>query len=72
MVANLTNFTSMVFNGVNNPDCAFFVGSFMGQFIGFKIIFMVVIGYICLRFIEKLTLIPLLEWLKKKLYGGNK
>ena len=54
--------------GLNNPECAFFVGSYMGFAWGAKLLFLGYLMYIGSRVVDKLALTPLLNWAKKQIY----
>lgn len=73
---NTTPFVETLVRGANNPDCAFYVGASGGMLLGIwafsKFILMLIVCYIVLQFINKLAFEPFLEWLKNKIYGGNK
>jgi len=61
------SFEEIINNGINNPECAFFVGMWVGKFIMLKIMFGMVVGYGVIKIINALALEPLLNWIKKKL-----
>ena len=52
--------------GVNNPECAFFVGTYMGQYITAKLFMFAILVYVALKFIERLALDPLIKYIKNK------
>ena len=54
--------------GLNNPECAFFVGQFMGQATIVKTIFMITLIYFIIKATDKIALEPFLEFIKKKIY----
>ena len=64
---NIT-FADTLIKGLNNPDCSFFVGTFIGQIITFKLIFFLIGVYLVFKVVEKLVLDPILAWLKKKVF----
>jgi len=60
--------TEIIQKGMNNPECAFYVGSFFGNLMAFKwLVTILAIGFIY-KAIDKLAWSPLIEWIKKKLY----
>lgn len=59
---------TIITNGLNNPECAFFSGAFLGSIWTFKILIsMIVIGTLW-KALDKLAIGPLIEWVKKKIY----
>jgi len=53
---------------INNPDCSYLVGGFMGGWIIAKLIFGIIIAYILLSAVDKLAYQPFLDWCKSKLF----
>ena len=66
---NLTNFTERIVNGLNNPACDFYTGAWLGGYMVVKLMITFIGGYIILKFIDKLFLIPFLDWCKNKIYN---
>lgn len=64
---NLTLADTLII-GMNNPDCAFYVGAVTASFLVLKIIFSLVLAYLALRILEKLIFTPLLNWIARKIY----
>lgn len=65
-------FSENLMAGLNNPECSFFVGATVGQYLTLRIIFALVGIYIITKILDKLVLNPLLAWIYKKIYGGRK
>lgn len=63
-----TTIADIIQTGMNNPDCAFFVGQFFGQFLGIKIFFYLVIFGIFFRMADKMAFEPFAEWVKRKVW----
>jgi len=59
-------------NGMNNPDCAFYVGATIGQYLVLRILSALVLAYFLIRILDKLVFTPLLNWISKKINGGKK
>jgi len=53
--------------GLNNPDCAFFVGNFMGNFLAMRWLFFLAVCYFMFKIIDKLAFEPIVEWMKSKI-----
>lgn len=60
--------SEIIINGMNNKDCAFFVGTYLGQLTTIRIIIFAGVFYIITKVIDKLALNPFIEFIKKKLY----
>ena len=58
-----------IMTGLNNPDCAFYVGAFAGQMFVVRWLFFLLIVYVLLKAVDKLALEPLLKYLKIKFFG---
>lgn len=57
----------IITTGLNNPDCAFFVGQTFGISQAFgMVVFIAVFGTVY-KLIDKLALEPLIEWIRKKI-----
>ena len=52
--------------GLNNPDCAFFVGSWTGSFLSFKYLIAVFVIYGVMKALGRLALEPLIAYVKTK------
>ena len=62
-----TTIADIITTGLNNPDCAFFTGTFLGSIMIWKY-FIVIAGlYIIMKFIDKLAVEPIIEWTKRKI-----
>ena len=66
---NMVNETisTILVNGMNNPDCSFFVGATFGQWLAIKYIMILVLLYFILKIIDKLALEPLIKWIKDEI-----
>lgn len=53
--------------GLNNPECAFFVGSYMGAAWGAKLLFMAYLMYAIAKVLDKIALEPFIAWIKTKM-----
>ena len=67
-MTNMTGFTDMLFNSMNNPECSFWVGATIGQYMVLKIAFGFVIAYVVCKLFDKWFLEPVSEIIKKKLW----
>jgi len=54
--------------GLNNPECAFYVGAFAGMGMIIKWLFALWILFLITKAFEKLAWEPLLNWIKTKIY----
>ena len=67
---NITGYTQMMEKGMNNPDCAFFVGSTMGQWIALKYLILLVIFTILYKLVGNVTQLAwdnMIRYVKKKI-----
>jgi hypothetical protein len=68
----MTNLTTMLIDGANNPSCSFYVGAFTGQFVTIaivlRILLLFMVAYFGFRVIDKLAFTPLLNYLVNKLF----
>lgn len=58
--------------GLNNPECAFFIGQMFGASMTFKIIIAIVIIGFLAKAIDRLAWNPLIKWIKDKIYKSKK
>ena len=63
--------------GLNDPNCAFFVGNFLGMAIALRWIVVLVFIYWIFSAANKLAFEPFIGWVKNKIYnkklkGGKK
>lgn len=68
---NLTNFRNTLEAGINNPECAFFVGNMTGKSMVYIDVAVVLFAIFFFRAADKLIISPLLDWVKNKIYGGK-
>jgi hypothetical protein len=68
----MTNLTTIISTGLNNPDCSFFTGYFLGQGNTLRILFIIVVGGLLFKFLDKIAYDPLIEYVKKKFYKKKK
>jgi len=54
--------------GLNNPDCAFFVGSFTGSFLSFKYLIIVILLYFGFKLLDAFIVEPSIAKFKKYLH----
>lgn len=52
--------------GLNNPDCAFFVGSFFGTAYIVKLMLYIACIYWVIKAVDKLALEPVIDYIKRK------
>jgi hypothetical protein len=52
--------------GLNDPNCAFFVGSFTGNFLSFKYLLVVILLFFLFKLLDGLVAEPLLKKFKAK------
>ena len=64
----MSNLTSILLTGLNNPDCAFYTGAFVGQWLAVEYLIIIWLIYAVFKVIDKLALEPLLKFLKKKIF----
>ena len=55
-----------IYAGLNNPECAFFVGQWFGAFTMGKLVFAYLGLLLLYKFIDKLAIEPLINKLKNK------
>lgn len=55
-----------IITGMNNPDCAFYVGSFIGNYSTGKLILAGMFLMIVYKFVDKMALEPSIKWIKSK------
>ena len=55
-----------IMNGLNNPDCAFFVGTWTGSFLSFKYLIAVFVIFAVMKVLDRLALEPLITRIKNK------
>jgi hypothetical protein len=62
----MNNITNIITTGLNNPECSFYVGTFIGQWSGLKfaIIFMCIL--LLYKVIDEIALKGFFVWLKEK------
>jgi hypothetical protein len=65
-MTDLTNFTTIITNGMNDPNCSFYVGLMSGQLMTVRYIFYLALIYFVFKFIDKIAFDPLIAWIKKK------
>ena len=64
--------TETITAGMNNPECAFFVGEFTGRMGAVSTIMYVFLMFAVFKFLDKLAFDPFMNWIKKKLPWGKK
>ena len=68
-MSNLSsNLSTILMNGLNNPDCAFYTGQMFGQIIAFRTIFIILMIYLLLKIIEGIAVNPLIEKIKSYIW----
>lgn len=65
----LSNLTSIIQTGMNNPDCSFWVGMSVAQISGIKLVFAFIIGGILWKAIDTIFIDPGIKFIKSKLSG---
>ena len=70
----MANLTTIIFNGINNPECSYFVGYFLGQSNVFGRVIMIFMLFTLYKLVNTLAFDPLLKWIKTKIkhYFGDK
>lgn len=63
---------NIIIDGMNNPDCSFFTGAFIGSMFIIKWLFFLYLLILASKIIDKLALEPLLDWIKSKIYKNKK
>jgi hypothetical protein len=69
MEYDLEPLTNSLISGLNNPDCSFYVGATVGQYLILRVAAGVFIAYFVLRIFERLIFTPLLNWTYKQIYN---
>jgi len=64
--------TETIQTGLNNPECAFFVGKMAGEAMIFNLMAALAIFGFLYKAVDKLAFEPAVAWLKKKIYRGKK
>ena len=54
--------------GVNNPECAFFVGHWMGEFMTTRLVFFLLLILFVAKLFEQMLFLPTIEWIKGKVF----
>jgi hypothetical protein len=62
------SFAEIINDGLNNPDCSFWVGMALGSFTVAKLGVAILAAGLLFKAIDKLAWEPFLSWAKKKLY----
>lgn len=62
----------IISTGLNNPDCAFFVGQWLGGWLSMKMVMYLVVAYWIMKSIDKLALEPIIDFVKSKLFKQQK
>ncbi len=65
-------FSEILIAGLDNPECSFFVGMFIGQILAVRIFLIFIFALILFSIINKLALAPFLEWARKRIYRSKK
>ena len=58
----------IITTGMNNPECSFYVGAFMGQLGTIRLGWLLLCTYLLYKAIDKLAWEPFIIWIKKKVY----
>lgn len=61
-----------IINGINNPDCAYFVGMTVGSASLFGKLFLLMAVFTLFKFVEKLAVEPIIAKIKNKIKGVRK
>lgn len=57
--------------GLNNPECSFYVGAFLGQAMFGKLLIYAGVIYIIVKSLDKLAIEPFIAWVKKKFFKSD-
>lgn len=68
----MSNLTNIIQAGLNNPECAFYVGQWFGWLTAIKWVFVITILLWLIRALEIVFVEQGAEWVKKKLFGGKR
>lgn len=60
-----------ILKGMNNPDCAFYVGKWLGGYESIRIVIVILILLLIYKAIDKLAFEPMLNWITNKFRGKN-
>ena len=53
-----------IITGLNNPDCSFYVGAFLGTIMFAKLLLFSFFVYVILKIIDKIAIDPFLNWFR--------
>ena len=59
--------SEIISTGLNNPECAFYTGAFVGQWLAVKYLMIIWAIYVIFKFLDKLVIDLLAEKLKIKI-----
>ena len=63
----MSNLSTIISNGLNNPDCAFYTGQMFGQLTLFRVLIIFYGLNIIYKFVDTLAVQPMIDKLKSKL-----
>ena len=66
VVDPIANFTQTIITGMNNPECAFFVGQVTGQNEAVRMLAIVLLAAFIFKLVNKAVIDPIIEWVKQK------
>lgn len=67
----MSNLTTIIQAGLDNPDCAFYTGQALGQFRILQIMLLFFAASFVFKALDKLAIEPILSKLKEWIYGGK-
>lgn len=71
-MSDLTPFIDNIHQGLNNPECSFWVGATIGQYLILKVAIGFVIAYVVCKLLDKWLLEPISEIIKNKIWNKKR
>jgi hypothetical protein len=65
----MSNLSVIINSGMNNPEGSFFVGTFFGQYITFRLILLLILIYFVFKVVDNFAFTPLIDFIKSKFRG---
>lgn len=66
-IIDTTQFTDSIVAGMNNPECSFWVGASLGNWLSFRYLIAILLFFIIWKALDKLCLEPGINWIKNKM-----
>jgi hypothetical protein len=68
----MTTFQENIVSGLNNPQCSFFVGAWLGGYVVLKFVGILFAFFVLYHLFEKLAYKPFIDWVYSKIYKDDK